>query len=134
MPRLLHRGVRVLQPVLGTGMQRQWAFLDPAQAYVEPAPGRPLEPAGPVLEAAALAEADVILVPALAVDTRGYRVGLGGGWYDRALKHAKPDAITIALVYPDEVYDATTRPLPNESHDIPLDLIATTTGWQPTCR
>jgi 5-formyltetrahydrofolate cyclo-ligase len=85
-----------------------------------------------VLGAEALANADVILVPALAVDTRGYRVGLGGGWYDRALKHARPDAVTVGLVYPDEVYDATTRPLPNEPHDIPLDIIATTEDWQPT--
>ena len=47
-----------------------------------------LEPAGPWLPAAALGEASVVLVPALAVDRTGARLGRGRGFYDRTLVHA----------------------------------------------
>ncbi len=43
------------------------------------------EPTGPRLGPAAIADADVVLVPALAVDRRGHRLGRGGGHYDRTL-------------------------------------------------
>jgi len=34
------------------------------------------------------------------------------------------------MVYPEEVYDAETRPLPREAHDRAVDIAATPTGWQ----
>src|SRR3712207_7780004 len=47
--------------------------------------------------------AEVVVVPALAVDRHGVRLGRGGGYYDRALVHARPDAVLVALVVDDEV-------------------------------
>ncbi|WP_029289946.1 5-formyltetrahydrofolate cyclo-ligase [Cellulomonas sp. HZM] len=131
LERLAARGVRVLLPVLGSGLQRDWAEYDGPDDLRERAPGRPPEPGGPTLGAAAIAEADAIVAPALAVDTAGARLGQGGGWYDRALEHARPDALVVALVFPEELYDATSRPLPRERHDRTVGAVATPEGWRP---
>lgn len=130
MERLAARGVRILLPVLGTGLQRDWAWFTSAEELQVRAPGRPPEPSGPTLGAEALSLAEAVIVPALAVDTAGGRLGQGGGWYDRVLAHARPGTPVIALVFPDEVYDAAVRPLPRQAHDQPVDVIATPTGWQ----
>jgi 5-formyltetrahydrofolate cyclo-ligase len=130
MERLAERGVRILLPVLGTGLQRDWAWFTSAEELQVRAPGRPPEPSGPTLGAEALSLAEAVIVPALAVDTAGGRLGQGGGWYDRVLAHARPGTPVIALVFPDEVYDAAVRPLPRQAHDQPVDVIATPTGWQ----
>lgn len=124
------RGVRVLLPVLGTGLERGWAPFAGADDLLERAPGRPPEPGTEHLGADALAEADVIIAPALAVDTAGARLGQGGGWYDRALGHKRPDAKVVALVFPEEIYDAAASPIPTEPHDVPVDAFATPSGWQ----
>ena len=126
------RGVRVLLPVLGPGLERGWAPFAGTEDLLERAPGRPPEPGTERLGAAALEEADVIVAPALAVDTSGARLGQGGGWYDRALGHKRPDAKVVALVFPEEVYDAAGSPIPTEPHDVPVDAIATPSGWRWT--
>ena len=126
---LAARGVRVLMPVLGSGLQRDWAEYTGADDLRERAPGRPPEPGGPTLGAQALAEADVVIAPALAVDTSGARLGQGGGWYDRALEHIRPGVPVVALVYPEELYDAQVRPLPSERHDRRVDAVATPQEW-----
>lgn len=126
---LAARGARVLLPVLGAGLQREWAWFAGRHDLLERAPGRPPEPSGPSLGADAIAEVDVIVAPALAVDTAGNRLGQGGGWYDRALAHARPGTPIIALVFAEELYDAATRPLPHEPHDRTVDIVATPERW-----
>lgn len=130
LDRLAARGVRVLLPVLGVGLARDWAEYAGADDLHERAPGRPPEPSGPPLGADAVKDADVVVAPALAVDTRGVRLGQGGGWYDRTLKLARPGTEVVALVFPEEVYDAEQRPLPVEEHDMPVDIVATTEAWR----
>ncbi len=131
LERLAARGVRVLLPVLGAGLQRGWGEYRGADDLLERAPGRPPEPGGPTLGPEALADADVIVTPALAVDTGGGRLGQGGGWYDRALEHARADALVVAVVFPEEVRDATVEPLPREPHDRRVDAYATPDTWVP---
>lgn len=128
---LAARGVEVLLPVLGAGLQREWAMFAGAHDLQQRAPGRPAEPSTPSLGADALALADVILAPALAVDTAGTRLGQGGGWYDRALTHARPGTPIVALVFAEELYDAAEHPLPREPHDRPVDMVATPERWLP---
>jgi 5-formyltetrahydrofolate cyclo-ligase len=70
-----------------------------------------LEPSGPRLGPAAVADAHLVVVPALAVDRTGTRLGRGGGSYDRAL--ARVRAPSVALLYAGELVDA----LPAEPHD-----------------
>jgi 5-formyltetrahydrofolate cyclo-ligase len=80
--------------------------------------GKILEPTGPAdLD---LNQIDVVIVPALRVDSDGYRFGQGGGFYDRALPHLS--AWTIALIFPEEI---SGQSLPRESHDIPVNAYAT---------
>lgn len=122
---LAARGVRLLLPVLGTGLQRDWAEYAGVDDLRERAPGRPPEPGGDPLGAAALLDADVVLVPALAVGADGARLGQGGGWYDRVLAHVRPGAPVVALVHEDEVLDA----VPREDHDVTVTAVATPGGW-----
>ncbi|ACZ31827.1 5-formyltetrahydrofolate cyclo-ligase [Xylanimonas cellulosilytica DSM 15894] len=130
LERLAAHGARVLLPVLGSGLARDWAEYAAGEEMRERAPGRPPEPGGPALGAGAVAEADVVIVPALAVDTAGRRLGQGGGWYDRVLTLVPDGVTTIAMVFPDEVYDADERPLPTQAHDLPVQAVATTLGWR----
>ncbi len=124
------RGVRVLLPVLGSGLERGWAEFAGLDDLKERAPGRPPEPSTPSLGPEGLQEADLVIAPALAVDTRGVRLGQGGGWYDRALTHRRPEARVISVVFPEEVYDAEQRPLPEEEHDERIDAVVTTEGYR----
>ena len=130
LERLAARGARTLLPVLGVGLRRDWAeYAGPEDLQVR-APGRPPEPGTDALGPEALQHADVVIAPALAVDSRGVRLGQGGGWYDRALEHTRPGVKVVALVFPEEVYDATDRPLPREPHDRTVDAVATPLGWR----
>lgn len=61
---------------------------------------------------------DVIFVPVVGFDREGYRLGMGGGWYDRWLA-TQPQAQKIGLAYA----WAELQNLPREPHDVPLDTI-----------
>lgn len=63
---------------------------------------------------------DAIIVPALRVDRRGYRLGQGGGYYDRAL--ATLQCWSCALIHPDEI---SSSDLPTDEWDIPVRAFAT---------
>ena len=113
---------RVLLPVVpARGRELSWA-----EAGGELVPGRfgLLEPGGPRLPGSALAGADVVVVPALAVAADGTRLGRGGGYYDRALRHARPDAVLVAVVFDDELVDE----LPAGEHDRRVDAVVTPSG------
>jgi 5-formyltetrahydrofolate cyclo-ligase len=77
-----------------------------------------LEPIGEVVST--LPAIDVVIVPALRIDRDGYRLGQGGGYYDRALPMMT--GWKIALVHSGEV---TSEVLPREPHDIAVDAAAT---------
>jgi 5-formyltetrahydrofolate cyclo-ligase len=81
----------------------------------------------PQLPQVPLAEADLVLVPALALDKMGFRLGYGGGFYDRCLaKHPVP---TIGITYSQFVVDR----LPRDGWDIPLGGICTDRGLDSFC-
>ncbi len=125
------RGVRILLPIVGgeRRLTQGWAAYAGAAHLVEPSPGRPLQPSGPDLGPAEIATADVVLLPALAVDTAGTRLGYGAGWYDRALAYVGLGTLLIALVYQDEVFDAERSPLPRSPHDRAVVGAATPQSW-----
>jgi 5-formyltetrahydrofolate cyclo-ligase len=107
------RGARVLVPVVvGPDTVLAWRRW----------PGE-----GPSLPPGALAEAAVVLVPALAADRRGVRLGQGGGHYDRSLAEADPAARLIAVVDDRELVEE----LPCEPHDQLLGWALTPKGlWR----
>ncbi|NIH98962.1 5-formyltetrahydrofolate cyclo-ligase [Mycolicibacterium fluoranthenivorans] len=111
---LTHAGVRVLLPVARNGEPMQWGEYVPGRLVAAPFGLR--EPAPPWREPEAISTATVVLVPALAVDRRGARLGRGAGFYDRALPLADPHAQLIAVVRDDELVDE----VPVEPHDVPM--------------
>lgn len=64
---------------------------------------------------------DAIFVPLLAFDLKGYRVGYGGGYYDRFLKKCRPDAIKIGLSF----FDPVEKIEDKDQYDVPLDICIT---------
>ena len=120
---------RALLPILldeaGTPLAApRWGVWEAGQALATF--GRPpAQPAGIALGAESLGEADLIIIPALAVSRDGSRLGQGGGWYDRALLHRAPTAQIVAVVFDDEVIE--NGEIVTESHDIPVDSIITPT-------
>jgi 5-formyltetrahydrofolate cyclo-ligase len=116
---LLRRSGRVLLPVARTGADKtpsplSWGEYRPGSLI--PGPWGLLEPPGPLLPESALAEAALVIVPALAVDRRGVRLGRGRGFYDRSLGRRSPQARLIAAVRDAEFVDE----LPAEPHDVPM--------------
>lgn len=64
---------------------------------------------------------DLVLVPGVAFTADGWRLGQGGGWYDRFLPMLRPDAVTVGVAFAAQVVDA----LPVEPHDVRVDLVVT---------
>ena len=114
-------GKRVILPVLMPDNDLDWAVYSGDADLATAARGL-LQPTTPPLGVAAIATADLVLVPALAVTRSGMRLGRGGGSYDRALGRAT--GTTLAIVNGEEVLDA----VPVEAHDQRIDLIATPEG------
>lgn len=118
---LVARGRHVLLPVLLGDGDLDWARHDGPLVGA----GRGLlEPTGPRLGPDAVATADVVLVPALAVDRRGMRLGRGGGSYDRALGRVPVGTPVCALLHDGELLDQ----VPSEPHDQPVTAAVTPTG------
>jgi 5-formyltetrahydrofolate cyclo-ligase len=114
---LLRLGARLLLPVArhaadGTPLPLQWGSYLPG-TLVEARLGL-REPAEPWLPATAVVAAAVVIVPALAVDRAGVRLGRGAGFYDRTLPLADASARLVAVVRDDELVDR----LPAEPHDV----------------
>lgn len=126
LDRLHERGVTVLLPVLGPHLSRSWGVFRGSEDLAERAPGRPPEPSGEALPADAVARTEALVVPALAVDRNGHRLGQGGGWYDRMLPLRQPDTGVFAMVYDDELVPG---PLPTEEHDRSVDAVITPHAW-----
>jgi 5-formyltetrahydrofolate cyclo-ligase len=74
-------------------------------------------------EDARVVEPDVLLVPMLAFDRQGYRLGYGGGFYDRTLEtlRAKKTIVAIGVAYAAQEVDSVVR----GAHDQPLDFVIT---------
>jgi 5-formyltetrahydrofolate cyclo-ligase len=116
---LLRRSGRLLLPVARTSaddmpLPLRWG--EYRKGALIPGQWGLLEPPGPALPASALAEATLVIVPALAVDRRGVRLGRGRGFYDRSLDGRNPQARLIAMVRDAEFVDE----LPAEPHDVPM--------------
>lgn len=105
---LLARGKRVLVPITLTDLDLSWRDL---------ATGEDLGTGG-------IALADLVFAPALAVSSRGDRLGQGGGCYDRALPRRRPGVPVIAIVFTDEL----GVDVPTEAHDEKIDGALTATG------
>jgi 5-formyltetrahydrofolate cyclo-ligase len=116
---LWKRGSYVVLPVLLPDGDLDWASYEGPDSLA-PGPRGLLEPTEPARGRDTVARADIVLVPALAVDARGYRLGRGGGSYDRALARVTGQVPTIALIYDDELLPT----VPTEPHDQRVRVVA----------
>jgi 5-formyltetrahydrofolate cyclo-ligase len=110
-------GATVLVPVTLPDRDLDWA------PWLPDAIGAPLG-------VRAIADASVVLVPALAVAADGTRLGRGGGSYDRALARCGPSTVVAALLFEDEVVAA----LPSDAWDRPVSAVVTPSGWRQLAR
>jgi 5-formyltetrahydrofolate cyclo-ligase len=120
---LVDAGKRVVLPVLMPDNDLDWAVYH-GPTSLAPAGRGLLEPQSPRLGPDAVATADVVLVPGLAVSASGLRLGRGGGSYDRALARVPVGTPVAVLLYDDEV----GREVPVAAHDRGVTHAATPSG------
>ena len=113
---LINHGVTLLLPRVN-GKTLEWVEWSGDTANIRENRGL-LEPIGDRRKD--ISDVDVVIVPALQMDQAGYRMGQGGGFYDRALPEMP--GWKVGLVYAGEL---SSTLLPHEAHDIPLDAGAT---------
>ncbi|ARP71736.1 MULTISPECIES: 5-formyltetrahydrofolate cyclo-ligase [Streptomyces] len=124
------RGVRVLLPVLLPDNDLDWGeYAGPGSlARVQHSGKMELfEPSGEHLGPAAVTGADAVLLPGLAVDARGMRLGRGGGSYDRVLARLERSGARprlVVLLYDTEV----VARVPAKGHDKPVHAVVTPSG------
>jgi 5-formyltetrahydrofolate cyclo-ligase len=136
--RSVEKGAVVLVPVASPSTSLDWCRWD-ADLELRRSSFGIAEPAGVRLGPAAIGEADLVLVPALAVDRHGHRLGRGGGHYDRSLALLPQDSDggfgparrtprLIAVVFDDEVVDD----LPHDALDRPVtEVVTPSNGIRP---
>ncbi|MER7046112.1 5-formyltetrahydrofolate cyclo-ligase [Streptomyces jumonjinensis] len=120
------RGVRVLLPVLMADNDLDWGEYRGAEGLL-PAGRGLLEPDGPRLGPGGVLTADAVLVPGLAVDGRGMRLGRGGGSYDRVLARLDRAGVRPPLVVLLYAHEVIAR-VPEEPHDRPVHAVVTPEG------
>ena len=124
------RGVHVLLPALLPDNDLDWGAYTGAGSLARVQHGGKMalfEPSGERLGPDAVTGADVVLLPGLAVDARGMRLGRGGGSYDRVLARlarAGAHPALVVLLYANEV----VARVPEEPHDHPVQAVVTPQG------
>ena len=116
---LWKKGSYVLLPVLRDDNDLDWASYEGPESLAR-GPHGLLQPTEPRRGVGAIASADFVIVPALAVGKDGHRLGRGGGCYDRALTRVGPAVPTVALLYDNELLDE----VPAGPHDQPVRAVA----------
>jgi 5-formyltetrahydrofolate cyclo-ligase len=123
LDRLVAMGRRVILPVVLPDLDLDWAVYDGPERLARARRGL-LEPTGERLGVDAIATADVVLTPGLAVDRAGMRLGTGGGCYDRALGRVPVGTFTCTLLYDGELLDE----VPSAPHDRGVTAAVTPAG------
>ncbi|HWG15244.1 MAG TPA: 5-formyltetrahydrofolate cyclo-ligase [Streptosporangiaceae bacterium] len=113
------RGTYVILPRLRPDGDLEWASYEGPDSLA-PGPRGVLEPTEPSRGVEAISRAALVVVPALAVDQAGLRLGRGGGSYDRALARVGERVPVIALLYDGELIGQ----VPAEPHDRPVSAVA----------
>ncbi|WP_246824041.1 5-formyltetrahydrofolate cyclo-ligase [Rothia sp. HMSC068E02] len=126
LTRLHKDGHRILVPVVRPGRKLAWVHWDPAVEHPLSPMGIP-EPEGEEQDERAFVDADLRLIPALAFDAGGHRLGQGGGYYDRIIPLLSAQQLeeqSIGIVFSDEIYEA----VPYDQWDAILPVILTERG------
>ncbi len=117
------RRIRDAVPIITADGDLDWASYE-GPDDLTPGPKGLLQPNEPPRGPDTIARADLVIVPALAVDRTGNRLGRGGGYYDRALTRVGPRIPVVALLHDGELLDS----LPAEPHDHRVPIVAQPQG------
>jgi 5-formyltetrahydrofolate cyclo-ligase len=120
--RLRSRGVRIAYPAVDDDESGSMSFrfvADPRLMPEHPALG--VRQPGLDEPTALPGELDAIVVPALGVDSRGHRIGYGGGYYDRTLPRFAPPAATVAVAFDFQLLVE----VPSTAGDVPVQHVVT---------
>jgi 5-formyltetrahydrofolate cyclo-ligase len=113
-------GITTALPVIQAGADRGLDFVPyDGRGPLTPGPHGIPQPTGPSVVP------HIVVVPLLAFDRRGYRLGYGGGYYDRTLAKWRADGhniLTVGYAYAEQM---CLFPLPIEEHDMRLDFVIT---------
>lgn len=122
---LRERGVRVVYPrIIDAGALELHLVSDESDlvrgafGILEPSPEAPVVAPDSI---------DVVLVPGVGFDAHGFRVGYGGGYYDRLLPLLE-NAVRVGIAFDEQLL---AKPLHREEHDEPVDVIVTPTQVIP---
>jgi 5-formyltetrahydrofolate cyclo-ligase len=75
----------------------------------------------PTAQEASRGDLDVLIVPAIAIDPTGHRIGYGAGFYDRTIVRFAPPAVTIGVAFDFQL----VAEVPFTEHDVPLSHVVT---------
>ncbi len=122
---LMQPGLHVAYPVTDFSNSNMQAFVvNDDTEYITTSYGIDEPKGGIPVEAS---QVDIVFVPLLAVDKKGYRVGYGKGFYDRYLKDCRQDVLKIGFTY----FDAIDEIEDKDIYDIPLSYCVTPNDvWQ----
>lgn len=129
MQSLYDDGVELWVPISNADRSMSWTRWYPDVPMEQSKFGPIQEPTGERFGPEAVADADVVFVPALAADTAGYRLGKGGGYYDRflaalpGLTDQVPQLVTP--IFDHEFFAAEAAAFPVEEHDLPVHAVVT---------
>lgn len=130
LDRLYAAGHSVLLPVCEPQFQLGWVRWHPDTPLVSSTLAPVMEPDGLHETVQVMEKVDLVLLPALAADTEGNRLGQGGGYYDRflaSLSQVSRRPLTAAVVYSDELVAAGS--FEHTPLDIPVDGVFTPRSW-----
>jgi 5-formyltetrahydrofolate cyclo-ligase len=124
------RGLPVAAPrVSGDSMRFHVVEPDGREFAIGPLGVLEPRPDAPTLDVGAAGRV-LVVVPGLVFDVQGWRVGRGGGHYDRFLAALRPPAVTAGLCFD----DALLRRVPREGWDVPVDIVITEARGALDCR
>ncbi len=109
---------------VGAGVMDFFRVAHPDEMVLEPRFGGRWKEPSPGSEAVVPEALSLILVPFVAIDDSGTRLGRGGGYYDRYLACLRPEVLKVAVGF--EIQ--RVRALPFESHDVRMDMLVTERG------
>jgi 5-formyltetrahydrofolate cyclo-ligase len=115
----LGKGKKVLIPKVDTSTHRLSKHVIECLSELEPGYQGIPEPRTDVCWK--VEDIDLIVVPGVAFDHQGHRIGYGGGYYDRLLPRVKGKKPIVALAFEEQLFES----IPHEEHDIPMDIIIT---------
>jgi 5-formyltetrahydrofolate cyclo-ligase len=123
LPALLESGKRIVVPYCTDGQLDLFLLADMNELAVgmykilEPVESLRKQP-GKWVE---VEELDLVMVPGVAFDARGARMGHGFGYYDKLLEHVRPDAPLVAMAFECQLFPE----IPTQAHDVFMDKIIT---------